>query len=145
MNAALKKYCAENGISLEFTVPHTPEQNGIAKRTNHKILDKGRTIMKDAGALDFLWANAFATAVYTMNQTISAQARDKTPYEAFFGKKPDVSHMRVWFSDVFVHQPKELGTQKLGEHGHPAKFLGYPEASARYRTYDPTNHKVMII
>ncbi len=49
MNAALKKYCTENGIHLEFTVPHTPKQNGIAERTNHKILDKGRTIMKDTG------------------------------------------------------------------------------------------------
>ncbi len=53
--------------------------------------------------------------------------------------------MRVWFSNVFVHQPKELGAQKLGECGHPAKFLGYPEASAGYRTYDLTNHKVMIV
>ena len=65
--------------------------------------------MKDAGAPDFLWADAFATAVYAMNQTVSAHARGKTPFEAFFDKKPNVSHMRVWFSDIFVHLPKELG------------------------------------
>ena len=126
-------------------MPHTPEQNGVTERTNQKILDKGRMVMKDAGALDFLWADAFTTAVYAMNWTVSAHARGKTPFEAFFDKKPNVSHMRVWFSDVFVHQPKELGVRKLGECGHPVKFLGYPEALARYRTYDPTNHKVTII
>ena len=124
---------------------HTPKQNGVAERTNQKILDKGRMVMKDAGALDFLWAGTFMTAVYAMNWTVSACTRGKTPFEAFFDKKPDVSHMRVWFSDVFVHQPKELGVQKLGEHSRPAKFLGYPEALAGYRTYDPTNHKVTII
>ena len=72
VNAPLEKYCVENGIKLEFTIPHTPEQNGVAERTNRKILDKGRTIMKDTGAPDFLWADTFATVVYAMNRTISA-------------------------------------------------------------------------
>ncbi len=72
VNVTLEKYCAKSGIWLEFTVPHMPEQNGIAKRTNCKILNKGRTVMKDARAPDFLWANAFVMVVYTMNQTVSA-------------------------------------------------------------------------
>ena len=53
--------------------------------------------------------------------------------------------MRVWYSNVFVHQPSELGAQKLGECGSPAKFLGYPETSTGYRTYNPVNHKVDIV
>src|SRR5260370_20851385 len=53
--------------------------------------------------------------------------------------------MRVWYSDVFIHQPKELRAQKLGECGHPAKFLSYPETLSGYRTYNPTNHKVSIV
>ena len=88
---------------------HTPKQNGVAERTNQKILDKGRMVMKDAGALDFLWAGTFMTAVYAMNWTVSACTGGKTPFKAFFDKKPNVSHMRVWFSDIFVHLPKELG------------------------------------
>ena len=67
VNTALEDYCARNGIAMEFMVPHTPEQNGIAECMNRRILDKGCTIMKDAGAPDFLWANAFATAVYAIN------------------------------------------------------------------------------
>ena len=101
--------------------------------------------MKDAGAPDFLWADAFATVIYALNCTVSARAGGKMSYEVFFGKKPDVSHMRVWYSDVFMHQPKELGAWKLGECGHLAKFLGYPENSAGYKTYDPVSHKVEIV
>ena len=67
VNNTLRSYCDENGISVELTVPHTPEQNGVAERANQKILDKGCTIMKDAGAPEFLWAEAFATAVYAIN------------------------------------------------------------------------------
>src|SRR5258708_10843745 len=63
VNTPLKKYCAENGIKLKFTVLHTPKQNGVAKRTNRKILDKGQAIMKDTRAPDFLWADAFMTVV----------------------------------------------------------------------------------
>ena len=62
----LEEYCATNRIVMEFTVPHTPEQNSVAKHTNRKILDKGCTIMKDMNALDFLWADAFVTVVYAM-------------------------------------------------------------------------------
>ncbi len=88
---------------------HTPKQNGVAERTNQKILDKGRMVMKDARAPDFLWADTFTTAVYAMNWAVSAHTGGKTPFKAFFDKKPNVSHMRVWFSDIFVHLPKELG------------------------------------
>ena len=145
MNAVLENYCAENGIALELTVPYTPEQNGVAKCSNRRILDKGRTLLKDINAPDFLWADAFATAVYAINRTVSSSAGDTTPYEAFFRWRPDVSGMRVWFSDVFVHHLKNLGSKKLGEWGHCIKFLGYPHNSSGYRTYNPVSHKVDVI
>src|SRR5260370_2179421 len=145
INTILERYCTENGIKLELTVPHTPEQNGVAERTNRKILDKGRMIMKDTRAPAFLWAGAFVTVIYAMNRTFSMRAGDKTPYEAFFDKKPNVSHMWVWYSDMFIHLPKELRAKKLGECGHPAKFLGYPEASSGYKVYGPMHHKAVIV
>jgi len=102
-------------------------------------------LLKEAGAPDFLWANAFATTVYAINCTVSSSLGDITLFEAFFGQKPNVSHMRVWYSDVFIHHPKDLGAKKLGEHGHHMKFLGYPHNSSGYRTYDPITHKVEVV
>ena len=67
VNTVLKTYCSENSIQIELTVPHTPEQNRVAERANQKILDKGQTIIKDSNAPSFLWANAFAMVVYTIN------------------------------------------------------------------------------
>ena len=72
-------------------------------------------IMKDARAPDFLWAKAFTTAVYAINRTISVNSGGVTPFKAFSGWKLDIGHMRVWYLDVFTHQPKELGSRKLGE------------------------------
>ena len=145
VNTVLCEYCGENGICIELTVPHMPEQNSVAKRTNQKILDKGRTIMKDARAPDFLWAKAFTTTVYAINRTISANSGGVTPFKVFSSWKPDIGHMRVWYSDVFTHQPKELGSRKLGERGHLVKFLGYPKESSGYKVYEPTTHEVYIV
>ena len=68
VNMVLEEYCSKNGIAMELTVPHTPEQNGIMEHTNRRILDKGCTVMKDANAPDFLWADALATVVYAINR-----------------------------------------------------------------------------
>ena len=32
-----KDFCAVEGIKLEFTAPHNPQQNGVAKRKNRMI------------------------------------------------------------------------------------------------------------
>src|SRR5260370_21403205 len=84
INLTLKSYCVKNGILLEHSVLHMPEQNSMAERANWSILDKGWTLLKDAGAPDFLWADAFATAVYAINRTVSSSTRNITPFEAFF-------------------------------------------------------------
>src|SRR5258708_30806245 len=103
INAVLEDYCAKFGIAMEFMVPHTPEQNGIAEHANWKILDKGHTIMKDSSAPEFLWVDAFATAVYAINRMAGSHSDSMTPFEAFFGEKPNISHMHVCASDIFIH------------------------------------------
>ena len=67
------------------------------------------------------------------------------PFKAFFGRKPDIGHMQVWYSDVFTHQLKDLGAGKLGECGHLVKFLGYPEESSGYKVYKLNTHKVYVV
>ena len=76
---------------------------------------------------------------------VSASSGEITLYEAFFGKKPTMSHMRIWYSVMFIHQPKLLSAGKLGEQGQHVRFLGYPGNSAGYKAYNPHTHKVTII
>ena len=85
MNSALKSFCSDSGIILEHSVAHMPEQNGVAERANQNIEDKLHTLIKDATALNFLWANSGAIMTYSINQMISASSGGMTPYEAFHG------------------------------------------------------------
>ena len=134
MNNTLESFCANNGIILECSVAHTPEQNGVAERANRKVEDKLCTLMKDAAAPDFLWADAGAIATYAINRTISVSSGGVTPFEAFFGMRPLIDHMHIWYCNVFIHRDKALGAKKLGERGKLVKFLGYPENVSGYRT-----------
>ena len=58
----------------------------------------------------------------------------KTPEEVFSGKKPDVSHFRVFGCPVYFHVPKEKRS-KLDVSGKKGMLVGYSETSKAYKVY----------
>ena len=52
------------------------------------------------------WAEAMETACYLVNRSPSSVLEDKTPHEVWTGKKPSLSHIRVFVCDAYVHVPK---------------------------------------
>eukprot|EP00253_Pinus_taeda_P012577 PITA_12577 len=56
------------------------------------------------------WAEAVEIACYLVNRSPSSVLEDKTPQEAWTGKKPSLSHLRVFGCDAYVHVPKEKRT-----------------------------------
>ena len=53
-----------------------------------------------------LWEEASKTAVYVQNCTPHRVLKNKTPEEVFFGKKLEVSHLRIFSCLVYIHIPK---------------------------------------
>ena len=62
----------------------------------------------------FLWGEAMNTAIYTLNRCLTKAVEGKTPYEAWTGKKPSISHIRVFGCDAyaFVHPEKRKKMDK---------------------------------
>jgi hypothetical protein len=52
----------------------------------------------------------------------------KTPTKMFFGKKPEVSHLKIFGFLVFIHIPKEKRT-KMDPSGNKGIFVRYCEVS----------------
>ena len=50
-NRAFKQLCIDNKIRQEFTVPDTPQQNGIAERYNRTIVEMARCLLIDSKLL----------------------------------------------------------------------------------------------
>nr|GEX24236.1 putative ribonuclease H-like domain-containing protein [Tanacetum cinerariifolium] len=46
-NANLNQFCGLTGIKREFSVPMTPQQNGIAERKNRTLIKAARTLLAD--------------------------------------------------------------------------------------------------
>nr|GEY40247.1 putative ribonuclease H-like domain-containing protein [Tanacetum cinerariifolium] len=85
-NSDLNQFCGLNGIKREFSVPRTPQQNGIAKRKNRTLIEAARTMLADSLLPIPFWAEAVNTACYVQNR-VSREQDDKTKKEAK-GKSP---------------------------------------------------------
>ena len=60
----------------------TPQQNGIAKRRNHTLLNMVRCMLVNSSLLEFLWGEALINVAYILNQVPSKYV-PKTPYEVW--------------------------------------------------------------
>ena len=66
---AFQKFAQDNGIAIEPTVPYTPEQDGVAERSNRTILERTRSMIvaMDDGILKQLWPKLIKTTAYLTN------------------------------------------------------------------------------
>ncbi len=120
-----KQFCKDNGIRQEFTIPHTPQQNGVAERGWRTIFEMARAMLKENNLGDEWWGRAIKTAAYIRNRCLtSATDEKKTPYELCYGKKPDLSELRIFGCQVYAHEPKEK-YYKLGDRAKPGFFMDY--------------------
>ena len=90
-----------------------------------------------------LWAEAARTDVYVQNLTMDRVIENKTSEEVFSGKKPEVSHLRIFGYPMYIHIPKEKRT-KLDPSGKKGIFVGYSESSKAYRIYFPRFKNIEI-
>ena len=136
-------FCKDNGILQQSSTIHTPQQNGVAKRCNRTILDKARCILLESKLDIRYWGEAVLFAIYLKNRS-PTKAILSTPYEYWYGRKPNISHLRIFGSVSYVFQPKEKRT-KFDPKAKPFVFVGYSERSKAYRLADPVNVGEVVI
>jgi transposase InsO family protein len=107
VNGEMAAYFGEKGIFHQTTTRYFPEQNGVVERLNWVLMKRARAMLIELGLPDEMWAKAVVMANYIRNRT-PVSAHGKTPWEAFYEKKPDVSHMRIFGARAFMHMPGAL-------------------------------------
>nr|GEX36029.1 hypothetical protein [Tanacetum cinerariifolium] len=93
-NDELNQFCGMEGIKREFSVPRTPQQNGIAERKNKTLIEAARTMLADLLLPILFWAEAVNTACYVQNRVLVTKPQNKTPYELLHGRTPSIGFMR---------------------------------------------------
>ena len=83
---------------MKHSVPYTPQQNGVPER-KRRVLKEMETCMIEAKDLSpKLWAEAIICVAYIQNRALHKSVDGKTPYEAWFGHKPNISDFRIFGS-----------------------------------------------
>jgi hypothetical protein len=88
------------------------------------------------------WAEAVDCAVYLANQCPTRSVWNKTPQEAWSGRKPNISHLRVFGSIAYAHVPYQKRS-KLDDRSEKLVFIGYDHRSKGYKLYNPSKGKII--
>jgi hypothetical protein len=80
--------------------------------------------MADKSMSHHYWAGAVATAVYIMNRTPIATIHGMTLEEKYSGRKPNLSHLKMFGCMAYIHLLDELWI-KLYSKAEKCVFIGY--------------------
>lgn len=131
-------FLSKYGIIHETTIPYTPEQNGVSERLNRTLVEKARTMLKDSGLQKRYWGEAINTAVYLKNRSPTMAVEGATPEEIWSKKKVNLSNLRVFGCEAYVHIP-DIRRKKFDSKSKRYIMIGYCEESKGYRLADPDN------
>lgn len=142
-NIDFDQYLKKCGIKRRLTVPHTPEQNGVAERRNRTLTEMARCLLIQSGLPPSFWAEAVATANYLRNRCPSRPLSGKTAFEKWYKKCPNICHLRIFGSKVFILD-KTPGKGKFEPRSKEGIFIGYSQESKAYRIWIPEKKEVEV-
>ena len=138
-----KEFCRDSKIKQEFTVPETPQQNGVAERFNRTIVEMRRCLLIQAKLSKKYWVRALDTATHIRNLTVSANSNEgKSPFELFTGKTAGRNHLRVFGCTAYVKKRK-VNLRNLDSRSVKAKFIGYDSNSTAYILQELATKKII--
>ncbi len=111
------------GFTMETTGSDSSAQNGLAERPNRTYADMMRCILHSSELGPQYWSYALNYAVHIKNRILHTTL-GRTPYEAFTGTKPDVSHLRIFGSTLYARNTGRRSA-KLDSHTSIGTFLGF--------------------
>ena len=102
-----------------------------------------RAMLHDQGLPMHLWVESCNSTVYVQNHCPHRVLGMSTPEEAFTGKKPNISHLKIFGSSVYIHVTKNA-RKKLELTAEVRIFVGYTETPHNYRVYFPDSQMIVV-
>src|SRR5882672_7133555 len=90
-----------------------------------------------------LWGECEQTAAYLKDCTPTHTLKDKTPYEAYYGKKPDLSHLCELGCKAFV-LIQSSDQPKIYNRSIECTLVGYSENSKAFRCWNKQTGHIIV-
>ncbi|CAI5466474.1 unnamed protein product [Closterium sp. Yama58-4] len=135
----LQAFCQGEGIEQSFTLPGSPQQNGVAERRIGLVMEIARTSLIHAAAPHFLWPFAVRYAAHQLNLWPRVSLPDTSPTLRWTREVGDASRFRVWGARALV---RDTSTDKLSSRTIPCVFLGFVPDAPSWQFYHPTSRRV---
>ncbi|CAI7923169.1 unnamed protein product [Closterium sp. NIES-53] len=133
-------FCRGEGILQTFTLPESPQQNGIAECRIGLVMEVARTSMVHAAAPHFRWSFAVRYAAHQLNLWPHVSLPETSPTLRWMGEVGDASVFWVWGSRTFV---RDTTADKLSSRAIPCVFLGFLPNAPGWQFYHPTSRHVL--
>jgi hypothetical protein len=99
-------YCEELGVARRLTAPYSPQQNDVVEHRNQTVFSIARSMLKAKKVPDTFWGKAVTTAVYILHRSPTRSVDDKSPFEAWHGRKPAVHYLGTFWCMVHVNDTR---------------------------------------
>ncbi|GJX64575.1 retrovirus-related pol polyprotein from transposon TNT 1-94 [Tanacetum coccineum] len=96
LNKTLNAFFKEEGIEHQTSTPRTPEQNRVVERRNRTLVEAARTMLSASKLPLFFWAEAIATACFTLNRSIITQLLKNAAYHFFNDRENPQSNTYIF-------------------------------------------------
>ena len=94
-----------------------------------------RTLLNEFFLPQYFWPEATSTSYYVINRVVIKNKLNKTPYEIWKGRKPNIGYSKVFGCKCFILNTKNnLG--KFDAKSDEGIFLGYSQICKTYRVFN---------
>ncbi|CAI5479972.1 unnamed protein product [Closterium sp. Yama58-4] len=138
--ASWRPSVSRRALSRLFTLPASPQQNGVAERRIGLVMEVARTSLVHAAAPHFLWPFAVRYAAHQLNLWPRVSLPETSLTLRWTGEAGDASRFRVWGSRAFV---RDTSADKLSRRAVPCVFLGFVPDAPGWQFYHATSRRVL--
>lgn len=137
------EHLAAQGTLNAPTPTDTPSLTGVAERSNRTASEAITSMLHDAGLPPNMWSEGLRCYQEIHNKLPTSSNVNFTPFEAFYGRKPSLSHARIFGSVAYVHVLKK-NRRPFSSKMVKCIIVGYHSSHLGYRLWNPTTKKIVI-
>jgi hypothetical protein len=146
LSVKLQQYLKREGILHQLAPARTPQHNAISERANRTIGEMSQALRIYANLPYSYWGYARKYAAFIRNRCpTKSNPGFRTPFEIRYGKKPDLSSIRIFGSPCFAFIKKQdRQFNQLADKAVQATFVGISELDRAYMVI-PDGMRVAVL